>query len=159
MNWLVYSKFKIYWHGKTKLCTYIPTYTHICTHIHALNRNIQCIQKYFATVMALMPFCGQSSPVQLDALLSWQNYWWLFMTDDQIIFVYFYNAIQCKGWAQCKIQTQSNRIQKWLTIAPGDWDTLKEHQEEQTHPAGWVIVEEFKHIQAALTQEKHKCVI
>lgn len=81
------------------------------------------------------------------------------MTDDQSISVQFYNAVQCKGRAQCKTQTQCNRTKKWLTIAPGDWDTLKEHQEEQTHPTGWVIVEEFKHIEATLTQDKHKRVI
>lgn len=75
------------------------------------------------------------------------------MTDDQSICVQFYNAVQCKT------QTQCNRTEKGLTIAPGDWDALKEHQEEQTHPTGWVIVEEFEHIEATLTQEKHKRVI
>lgn len=36
------------------------------------------------------------------------------------------------------------------TVAPGYGDALKEDQEEQTHPTGRVVVEEFEHIDSTL---------
>lgn len=36
------------------------------------------------------------------------------------------------------------------TVAPGYGDAFKEHQEQQTHPTGRVVVEQFEHIDSTL---------
>ena len=43
-----------------------------------------------------------------------------------------------------------------LTIEPGNGDALEEHQEQQAHSTGWVVVEELKHIQTTLDKDKGK---
>ena len=41
-----------------------------------------------------------------------------------------------------------------LTIKPGNGDTFKEHEEQQAHAAGGVVIEEFEDINAPLQEEK-----
>lgn len=55
--------------------------------------------------------------------------------------VYFFYYIR---WSTDYIQT----------IAPGYGDAFEEDQEEQTHPAGRVVVEQFEHIDSTLVIEK-----
>lgn len=43
-----------------------------------------------------------------------------------------------------------------LTVKPGNRDAFKENQEEKAHPTGWVVVEEFEHVQPALEEEPRK---
>jgi hypothetical protein len=38
--------------------------------------------------------------------------------------------------------------------APGDGDTLEEHEEEQGHPAGGVLVKQLEHVDPALAQNQ-----
>ncbi len=38
--------------------------------------------------------------------------------------------------------------------APGDGDTLEEHEEEQGHPAGGVLVKQLEHVYPALAQNQ-----
>ena len=40
------------------------------------------------------------------------------------------------------------------TVAPGYGDAFKEDQEQQTHPAGRVVVKQFEHIDSTLVMEK-----
>lgn len=41
-----------------------------------------------------------------------------------------------------------------LTVKPGNGDTFKEHEEQQAHAAGRVVIEEFEDINAPLQEEK-----
>lgn len=43
-----------------------------------------------------------------------------------------------------------------LTIKPGDGDTLKEHEKQQAHATGRVVIEEFEDINAPLQEEKRE---
>lgn len=40
------------------------------------------------------------------------------------------------------------------TVTPGYRDAFKEDQEQQTHPTGRVVVEQFEHIESTLVAEK-----
>lgn len=37
------------------------------------------------------------------------------------------------------------------TVEPGYGDALKEHQEEQTHSTGRIVIENLEHIEATLS--------
>lgn len=41
-----------------------------------------------------------------------------------------------------------------LTIKPGNGDTFKEHEEQQAHATGRVVIKEFEDINAPLQEEK-----
>ena len=41
-----------------------------------------------------------------------------------------------------------------LTVKPGNGDTFKEHEEQQAHAAGRIVIEEFEDINAALQEQK-----
>lgn len=41
-----------------------------------------------------------------------------------------------------------------LTVAPGYGDAFEEDQEQQTHAAGGVVVEQFEHIDSTLVTGK-----
>lgn len=44
------------------------------------------------------------------------------------------------------------------TVAPRYGDAFEEDQEQQTHPAGGVVVEQFEHVDSALvTQHREQC--
>lgn len=45
------------------------------------------------------------------------------------------------------------------TIEPGYGDAFKEDQEEQTHAAGRVVVEEFEHVDSPLVRIKRKMLL
>lgn len=53
----------------------------------------------------------------------------------------------------------SFNVQERYTIKPGYGDCLKEDEEEDAHPTGWVVVKQLEHIQATLkdnmNQETH----
>lgn len=41
-----------------------------------------------------------------------------------------------------------------FTIEPRYGDAFKEHQEQQTHSTGGIVVKEFEHIEATLSREE-----
>lgn len=41
-----------------------------------------------------------------------------------------------------------------FTVEPGYGDAFEENQEQQTHPAGRIVVEQFEHVEAALSREE-----
>ena len=41
-----------------------------------------------------------------------------------------------------------------LTVKPGDGDTFKEHEEQQAHAAGRVVIKKLEDINAPLQEEK-----